>query len=98
VKGFSTTTAHSPPDQPSSPPTKGGLGIAATMLPVLERQLREREMCFGDCCYDDDVYVGILDHFLRGPVALDAGMVFFRIVVWLGRALDDGVEGEGGDD
>ncbi len=68
------------------------------MLPILERQLRELEMRFGDCCYDDDVYVGILDHFLRGPVALDAGMVFFRIVVWLGRALDDGVEGEGGDD
>jgi len=76
---------------------KAVLGIA-TMLPILQRHLRKLEMRFRYRRHNDNVHLGILDHVLRGPVALDPRMVLFRIVVWLRRALDDSIQLEVGDD
>lgn len=62
----------------------------------LECALRQVEVVVGRGGDDDDVDFGIGDEGEGVGVVLEGWIVGGGGVVWLGRALDDGVQGEGG--
>lgn len=51
-------------------------------------------MCIRCCSYDNYIDGGVGEHIIRGVVDLRVWVVLGRIVVWLRRALYDGMESE----
>lgn len=67
------------------------------MLPIFQRQLGQLIMRVRRSRNNHHIHPRILHQLLRAAVGLDARVILLCIILWLGGALDNGIEFQFGD-